>query len=369
MVATKSEQGGDGVLWRDRSLTDRIAHIGHFIAMTPSLKKSTSFIRSQMAGYGTAPEGTVSFLLGETRAGKTTAINEVIADCAEETGGEIVSQVIGDNRASEAMVSVVVATPTGIERPILKVFVPIGPTFNGLLNDVLLALEITLPSRATFAQRQLALGRQLKGQATRLIIFDDTQHICEKEHFGSAYEASEVFKVLAKVAGAQVLCAGLEHTIEIKDANAQVAELGGEVHFVRPHPISAEDESSLAIFCATLNKELPFDQASDLNQPEVFLPLGVYCEGYEGRIATLVRLATRYAIENELPRLDRVALAAYLRDRLNISNRENPFEMTGEELEKLPELVAAARKDRIATAEARRSRGSSRRKASGRRGQ
>jgi hypothetical protein len=277
--------------WDDVPVEDREAHIGKFVAMSPSLMSSVRFIRAHMRGYRTSPEGEISFLLGDTRAGKTTAINEVIDQIADETGGQIVSQILDDNRDSEALVSVIVQTPHGIERPIVKIFVPVGPTFNGLLSDVLVAFDIRLPQRATFAERLLALGRQLSGQRTRLVIFDDTQHICEKGKTAAAYEASEVFKVLAKTGRVQVLCAGLEHTREIKDANPQAAWLGGEEHWVRPLEIVATTKAPLAKFCTTLNSELPFDQPSKLNRPEMFVPLGIFCEGYEGRIATLYQLS------------------------------------------------------------------------------
>lgn len=354
--------------WSDASVSQRLSHIGKFVAVTPSLQSSISYIQTLMASHLTAPEGEIAFLLGETRAGKTTAINEVIAETAEETGGRIVSQLLDDQRDSEAMVSVLVKTPNGWERPIVKIFVPKAPTFNALLNDVLLAFDIKLPRSATFAERQLALGRQLKGQATRIVIFDDTQHICEQGKTSAAYEGADVFKVLAKTSQAQVLCVGLEHTIEIKDANPQAKWLGGEVHVVKPHDITAERSSSLATYCATLNKELPFDTPSALGEPDVFLPLGTYCDGYEGRIATIVRLAARYAIERNLPCLNRLVFENYLRDKLQVADRENPFRMTAEELETLPALVAAARKDRIVSAEKRRSQGKRKRIAFGARG-
>jgi hypothetical protein len=321
-----------------------------------------------MSAYGTAPEGTISFLLGETRAGKTTAIDQIIAETSDAVGGVIVTRD-SDDRSSEALVSVEVMTPTGVERPIFKVFVPVGPTFNNLLADVLLALGIKLPRSATFAQRQLALGRQLREQKTQLIIFDDTQHICEKGKLSAAYDASEVFKVLAKVARAQVLCAGLEHTIEIKDANPQVKWLGGETHVVRPHQPTARVDTDLARFCLTMNEILPFDRPSYLDRPDVFLPLSILCEGYEGRIAVLIHAAVKYAIEKNYPCLDRQAFTMYLRHRHGVSDRDNPFEMTAEELERFPEIMAAAQKDRMVVADKRRSRGMRRRQSSGRRGQ
>lgn len=355
--------------WASVPLAKRVGHIGKFIAMSPSLTSSVRFIRTHLQGYGTSPEGEIAFLLGETRAGKTTAINEVIDQIAEESGGQIVSQKLDDSRDTEALVSVVIQTPNGIERPLVKIFVPIGPTFNGLLSDVLLAFDIRLPSRATFAERLLALGRQLSGQRTQLVIFDDTQHICEKGRTTAAYEASEVFKVLAKTGRVQVLCAGLEHTREIKDANPQAAWLGGEEHIVKPLEIFADIKSPLAKFCATLNSELPFDQPSQFNRSEVFVPLGMYCEGYEGRIATLVRLITRYAIINDIPYLDRDIAANYLKKQKNVADADNPFLLAGDALKGYSERVAANKKDRIVKAEKRRSKGRKTRTAFGPRGQ
>lgn len=233
---------------------------------------------------------------------------------------------------------------------------------------MLLAFDIRLPLRSTFAERLLALGRQLRGQRTQLVIFDDTQHICEKGKATAAYEASEVFKVLAKTGRVQVLCAGLEHTREIKDANAQAAWLGGEEHWVKPLAIAADPKTPLAKFCATLNGELPFDQPSKLDRSDMFVPLGMYCEGYEGRIATLVRLMTRYAIVNDLPCLDRNVAEEYIRNQQNVPDSENPFLLSGNALEDYPERVAANRKDRIVNAEKRRSKGRKTRTAFGARG-
>lgn len=353
--------------WDDVPVEEREAHIGHFVAMSPSLTSSVRFIRAHMRGYRTSPEGEIAFLLGDTRAGKTTAINEVIDQIAEETGGQIVSQILDDNRESEALVSVIVQTPNGIERPIVKIFVPVGPTFNGLLSDVLVAFDIRLPQRAKFAERLLALGRQLSSQRTRLVIFDDTQHICEKGKREPAYEASEVFKVLAKTGRMQVLCVGLEHTREIKDANRQAEWLGGEEHWVKPLEIVAATEAPLAKFCTTLNSELPFDQPSKLNRPEMFVPLGMFCEGYEGRIATLVRLMTQYAIYNHHPRLDQTVGARYLQSK-SVPDAENPFLLSGSALDDYPKRVAANKKDRIVAAEKRRSKGRKTRTAFGARG-
>jgi hypothetical protein len=364
------DNAGNGTAWTSINSNDRLSNIGRFIAVTPSLDASMKFIRSIMSGYRIAPEGEIAFLVGETRAGKTTAVNEIIEEVAERLGGEVVAQNLGDCRETEAIVSVIKETPFGVERPIVKIYVPKGPpTFNRLLDDVLVAVNVRLPRTATFVERQLALGRQLFGQATHLVVFDDTHHICEKGKTAAAYDAADVFKVLAKTGRVQVLCVGLEHTREIKDANSQVEWLGGEEHHVLPLEITSDPTAELGRFCTTLNGELPFDKRSYLNTPDVFVPLGIFCDGYEGRIATLVRLTTRYAIEEGYQCLTAEVFAACLRDRLNTPDAENPFLMACEDIEEVCTHLVVARKGRIAKAEKRQSKGLRSRRAFGARGQ
>ncbi|MBD2746683.1 TniB family NTP-binding protein [Microvirga sp. BT688] len=370
-MTSKLENGNteNGTDWSSSNSNDRLSNIGRFIAMTPSLTKSMEFIRSIMSGYRTAPEGEIAFLVGETRAGKTTAVNEIIEEVADKLDGKVVAQNLGDCRETEAIVSVIVETPIGLERPIVKIYVPKGPpTFNLLLNDVLVAFNVRLPRTATFVERQLALGRQLYGQATRLIVFDDTHHICEQGKTAAAYDAADVFKVLAKTGRVQVLCVGLEHTTEIKDANSQVEWLGGEVYHVRPLEITSDPLAALGRFCTTLNKELPFDKGSSLDTPNVFVPLGIFCDGFEGRIAIVVRLTTRYAIEKGYQSLTVEVFAEYLRDRLNVSDAENPFLMSCVDSEEVRTNLVLARRNRIDKAEKRQSKGLETRRAFGARG-
>jgi hypothetical protein len=340
--------------WGSHELSDRLSQVGRFIAATSSLAQSMQFIRSHMAGFKTGAEGDIAFLLGATRAGKTTAVNEMIDEVASQTGGKIVAQTYGDERDTEAIVSVLIPTPDGFERPIVKIYVPKGPTFHNLLWDVLVALNIRLPRTARFSERQLALGRQLRGQKTRLIIFDDAHHFCERGGRYSAYDAADVCKVLAKTARVQVLCVGLEHTQDIKIANPQVEWSGGEVHIVRALEITADRSSQLAVLCNTLNHELPFNCKSSLDQPEVYVPLGVYCEGYEGRIATLVRLAVKFGIQSGSASLTKDVLARYLRDRQSVPDAENVFLMSDRDLPNMPNVLALARRHWIADAEKRR---------------
>jgi hypothetical protein len=118
-----------------------------------------------------------------------------------------------------------------------------------------------------------------------------------------------------------------------------------------------------------LNGELPFDKRSYLNTPDVFVPLGIFCDGYEGRIATLVRLTTRYAIEEGYQCLTAEVFAACLRDRLNTPDAENPFLMACEDIEEVCTHLVVARKGRIAKAEKRQSKGLRSRRAFGARGQ
>ena len=89
--------------------------------------------------------------------------------------------------------SITIETPTGFERPMVKVLVGSRPTFNGLLADVLSCLDVVVRKNATFGERLQILKVQLIGQKVQMIVFDEVQHICEHRGAEGAYKSAGVF--------------------------------------------------------------------------------------------------------------------------------------------------------------------------------
>ena len=344
MTLSSSIMTADAAPWASMPLSERLATIGNFIADTPTLVKSVDFIGQCIESHGCSSEGEISFLLGESRAGKTTAVETAMQDLAQKVEGEFISQRNRPVGRTAGLMSVDRVTRDGVHRPVLAIEVPKAPTFKGLLADVLAALGVVLKGRATFLEQQSTICSQLRGQQTKLLIFDDAQHVCETNKNNDVYAAADVFKILAKISGVQILCVGLPHTLDMKTANPQVKWIGGVERTIAPLVIDADPGSDLAVLCATLNAELPFGEPSQLCEPDVFVPLAIYCGGYEGRIATIVRLAARHAIRSNRSHLGKECFTEFLREMRGVPDNLNPFLLSAEGLKTLPKRMDEARR-------------------------
>lgn len=343
--------------WSERSDRDRKMHINFFVAFTQTLLASISAIRSIFENCGAAPEGDVLFLTAPTRAGKTTALDEFMIDLharlREDRAGT--DDIVEDLGRITATMSLRIKTASGYERPFVKVFVDKNPTYKGVLADILRAMGVKkIPRTWSGHERLDLLIRQIIKQKTQVIAFDETQHISEFRSREGNYTAADVIKSLVKAGGVQIICCGLPHAKEIADANQQVEELISTVHTVKPLPLDLESDSELRTFLGTLNSELPFDYPSDLADPPLALRIGLFCDGYQGRIAKLIHRAVDYAVTEKLPCLDNNVFASLLRDRFEVQDTANIFLMADDALNGYRRFVEEKKKERIIEAEHRR---------------
>jgi hypothetical protein len=333
-------------------------HINFFVAFTKALLAAIRAIRAIFENCGVALEGEVLLLIAATRAGKTTAMDEFMIDlharlCEERSGTD---DIVEDLGRITATMSIKIKTATGYERPFVKVFVDKNPTYKGLLADVLRAMGVKKVPRSMSGHERLdLLIHQIIEQKTKVIAFDETQHISEFRSREGNYTAADVIKSLVKAGGVQIICCGLPHATEIADANQQVEELISTIHTVKPLPLDLEPDSELRTFLGALNAELPFDHPSDLADPPLALKIGLFCDGYQGRIAKLIHRAVDYAITEKLPCLDMNVFASLLRVRFEVPDDANIFLMAEDGLTGYQRFVEEKKKERVLAAEHRRS--------------
>jgi hypothetical protein len=92
----------------------------------------------------------------------------------------------------------------------VKVFVDKNPTYKGLLADILRAMGIKkIPRTWSGDQRLDLLIDQIIEQKTKVIAFDETQHISEYRSREGNYTAADVIKSLVKAGGVQIICCRL----------------------------------------------------------------------------------------------------------------------------------------------------------------
>ena len=352
--------------WSERSATARRQHISGYIAFTPGMQGALSLVSDLYDSWRESPEGEISFLKGETRAGKTTALDEFIInkhlEISEKYKGREGYQVspLGEDSAFWA---VEIKTPTGWLRPIVKVQVSKKPRYKSLFADVLATMGIKAKLDALNATQMLnLLTTQLHEQQTRVIAFDECHHISEFKDPDGTYDAGDLFKIVAKCGRSGVICCGLPHMMDMVDANKQVQECERGRYTVPPFSLDVNPTSDLKRFMAALNEQLPFDEPSCLDQDDIVIRIALLREGFAGRIAKFVHQVAAYAISNGAPCVDSGTLKSFLRVKKEVADEANIFLIERENLGSYPDIVKKAQRDRMLEAEKRRARPSTQRR-------
>lgn len=345
--------------WLTKSTEERQRHIGGFIAMTRTLEDATRVLRKRYMSWHTAPQGNCAFIVGITNTGKTTAIDEFMAEIRDGIAAQFKDGndlVLADEEAYPPTMSVAFERPgQGVVRPVIKVFVGKRVTFNNLLWDTLLALGIKAPKNATYSQMMTMIRTQIREQEVKLLIFDECQHICEGRTQRGQYDAGDVFKLLMKDARVEIACAGLPHATEMLDANTQLAKLVRAKLTIQPFPLALEPESGWIVLLATMSADLPFDKPSDLHSRPTALRLHLATEGLIGHVCALVMSAAVDAMTEGEDHVSMTRLAATYREETGVPDDENPFLMPRIDARHYNALVARKRRERLDAAEARQS--------------
>ncbi|MGY4169889.1 TniB family NTP-binding protein [Bradyrhizobium sp. USDA 4529] len=344
--------------WSGQPASVRRQHISQYVAFTPGLTGAMSLIADLWDSWRESPEGEISFIQGETRAGKTTALDEFIIDKHIEfskryegvKGFEVMP--LGED---PALWAIEIKTPNGWLRPIVKVQVSKKPKYKSLFADVLSTMGIKrVPESMTVEQRLNLLTTQLRVQETRVMGFDECHHISEFKDPDGIYDAGDVFKIVAKCGRAGVLCCGLPHMMELVDANPQVRECERDRYTVKPFSLDLTAGSDLKVFMTALNQRLPFDEPSCLDQDDVVLRIALLRDCFTGRMAKFVHQVNAYAISIGASCIDVPTLTSFLRIKKGIADEANIFLMSRDAVEAYPANMEKGRRERIIQAENRR---------------
>ena len=317
----------------DMSDEERIAHLGSFIVETPQFLSAKKALVRTYRGWRTTTEGTFAMLTGPSGAGKTTIADDFVQDLGEEWEGAVTdgdAEITDPDGVLPDTVGVTKQGPTGLIRPLIKVFVAPKARARDLLRDTLRALGIRAAHHDTFGELMTTLQLHLARQKVRMIIFDEVHHIVEGHGPTTAYEAAEVIKMLLLQARTQIVCVGLPHSESILTKNPELPR-----HVRGRYALHALDDrvndptSEYMRFLKALSSDLPFDRPSDLASTGTALRVHVATQGYIGRITNLVQAACTLAIEDGLDRLTTAKLVQAFGDIEGVGLEENPFHIEG----------------------------------------
>lgn len=318
--------------WEDAPKKDRLTHVGKLVARTPKVVKALEALKATMERHRTRAEGSALSLTGDTRSGKTTILREFLYDMVDAEGLTLVktfdpahSEVIGKTAVTYLERRV---PGEDLERPVLCIQVSNRATYTSLLRDVITAVTEKKPAvKADHGELVLELCTQIVGQKTRMIIFDDVNNIAEHKGREALHSASEVFKMLMKVARVQVGLVGMDSSKALLRSNKQLDEMVPRRHQLTPYaaPDPENRNSEFLGFIQDLKSGLPFDRKCPIDTPACLLRLHILTEGRPGAVSLFLSDAVEYALENDLPFIDINVFAQVLKEHREIPDRNNIF--------------------------------------------
>jgi hypothetical protein len=297
---------------------DRLKHIYRQKLETEDVREVHKALQFLWRTAGMGFEGDGAFILGETGAGKTTAVRMFTDDKFEEMHSADPSGEWSRPKMPGTDLRPVIQSVRGRAdyRPIAVMSVNSMPRYKSFMHDAAHALQVGLPSNADFGEASWEVQNALEKQKVKMFIFDDVQHIIEA-HIGRLQSRRRV------QAAPEVARAGRVHrACEILPAvrrDPQLKRLVRMRRSVTPLRCSVGDFPPLdregtpvsgAPGIRTQYRKLleaidqkagedsilPFDGDSNLSHPRMALRIHQATGGYVGEIIKLIQQAAALAI-------------------------------------------------------------------------
>ncbi|MEW8525247.1 MAG: TniB family NTP-binding protein [Candidatus Thiodiazotropha endolucinida] len=250
------------------------------------------------------PEGVL--IIGDTGTGKTSLLDNYRAKNPAERRDGIVC------------------------RPFLLTSIPAKASMNSLASTMLKDLGDPSPHSGNLAQKTDRVQTQLRLQQVEIVAFDEFQHMVEATGKDGLVRVSDWIKAQMKDVGIPFAICGLPHTGKILAVNRQLARLCPFHYSLGPFSWS-EDTSrkDFRMFLGRLDKRLPFNQQSQMGDPDLAMRIFAATEGKLFRIAMLVRTAAFNAIRKGKDSVEMQHFAYAYETKVAAANgdRANPFTM------------------------------------------
>lgn len=187
---------------------ERMVWLGSRVIMTSDVQKVMLQCERLYRQAGTKSEGNGAFIIGDTGAGKSTAVSAFVDKLFERLKSERPQAEWLRPKVPDTVIRPIIEvnSETGYKRPVMVIVVPPRPRFNSFARIVGAALGIDLSTKLQFGDAFDQVKLQLQEQGTKMIIFDEVQHFVDAT--ANSYQAADVLKVLIKCQ-VQVVCIGI----------------------------------------------------------------------------------------------------------------------------------------------------------------
>lgn len=194
------------------------------------------------------------------------------------------------------------STPDGDLVPVLCTPIPAVATIKGTASMMLAQLRDLNPDKGTLEHMTRKVRVQLKECETRMLIFDEFQHLIDRDSDRVISKTVDWMKQLLDLTGLPIVLVGIRHSEEILRDNGQLARRFPQRVILEPfNAASEEGRAEFATFLDLLDKALPFDERSNLAAKAVATRLFQASKGRMAYLMLLVREAAETAIKAGAP--------------------------------------------------------------------
>ncbi|MEY9418046.1 hypothetical protein ABIF69_004488 [Bradyrhizobium japonicum] len=328
----------------------RLKHIYRQKLETEDVREVHKALQFLWRTAGMGFEGDGAFILGETGAGKTTAVRMFTdAKFEEMRDADPSGEWSRPKMPGTDLRPIIHSAPGRVDyRPIAAMSVNSMPRYKSFMHDAAHALQVGLASNADFGEASWEVQNALEKQRVKMFIFDDVQHIIEAHM--TDYKAADVFKLLLK-SRVQIVCVGLTKSHLLSTVNPQLRRLVRMRRTVTPlrcsigdfppldrdgNPINAAPgiKTQFRKLMEAIDRKagedsiLPFDGESNLSHPRMALRIHQATEGYVGEIMKLIQQAAALAILDGRSKISKDDFEQAYRDKTSCDDDANWFHLS-----------------------------------------
>jgi hypothetical protein len=258
----------------------------------------------------------VIVITGTYRAGKSHIVGEFAAEYPADRTGETV------------------------QRPVLYLVVPERATLISLLIEMLTRLGDPVPTKGTKDAKKIRLRKLLRDCGVQLIIFDEFNHIYDRDNEEVQHEVTNFIKVLIKgdpnddpaenFLPISSVFAGLPYLTQIFQVNEQLGSLAPDPYVIDPftwNPAKPKTGEQYRKFLAEFEQQMPFEERSNLSNEDLAWRCFVATHGKMGYTAMLLRAAAELVVEKKQKGFSQQLLATAFFSTLSSErlHTKNPF--------------------------------------------
>jgi hypothetical protein len=172
-------------------------------------------------------------------------------------GERLIALVLGPPRSGKTEVSHLLLqdfkpdASDGLKRiPVIRVVTPVRPTKKTMAEAIVGALDNRYFGRQTADQLTARAKLLLKTVGTRVILFDEVQHIVERNSSKSWYEVADWLKTLSDDLSLTLILFGLPSARQIVEVNGQLRDRSDPAYLL--YPYNWNQSADVTEFCRCL---------------------------------------------------------------------------------------------------------------------